>query len=330
MIKKFLVWLPVTLTLMSVPAASAQPKKVYRVGIVTRGFLLPEQTEAFRQGMRDLGYVEGRDLVIDSRFAEGKLDRLPDMVAELLRLKADVIVSNSIEAIEIVRDTSKSTPIVMSSISDPLGSGLVASLAHPGGNITGMSLYSTELAGKRLELIKETLPRVRNVALLVLRNHQPTRLLIPEMESAARAMKITVQPVEIATPEEYENAISSIVRSRAGAMFVQNNNVFSPYRAITDLANKHRLATMGTAMGFVTGGGLMGYGPNATPMWRRSATFVDKILKGTKPADIPVEQPMQFEFGVNLKTAKQIGVTIPPNVLVRADKVVREAGGNRQ
>ena len=324
MIAKFLVWLLATFALMPVPSVSAQQaKKVYRVGIVTLGFLLPEQTEAFRQGIRDLGYVEGRDLVIDSRFAEGKLDRLSDLVAELLRLKPDVMVSNSTEAIQLIRDSSKSTPVVMSSISDPLGSGLVASLAHPGGNITGLSLYSTELAGKRLELIKEAIPRVRHVALLLLRNHPPTRLLIPEMESAARAMKITVKPVEIATPDEYEKAISTIVRSRAGAMFVQNNTVFSPYRAITSLASKHRLATMGTAMGFVTGGGLMGYGPNATPMWRRSASFVDKILKGTKPADLPVEQPTQFEFGINLKTAKQIGLTIPQSVLYRADKVIK-------
>jgi putative ABC transport system substrate-binding protein len=245
-------------------------------------------------------------------------------VAELIRLKVDVIVSNSTEAIKMVVDMNRAMPVVMASISDPLGSGLVASLAKPGGSVTGLSMLSTELAGKRLELLKEAVPRVSRVALLVLRNHPPTRLLVPEMESAARGFKITVQPVEIATPDEFASAFASMKRARANGLFVQNNNVFSPNsRPLAELAAKHRLPAIGAIRGFPDAGGLMSYAPDTAPMWRRAGWYVDKILKGTKPADLPVEQPMKFELIINLKAAKQIGLTIPPNLLVRADKVIR-------
>ncbi len=313
------------ITLLSVHLADAQQSgKVYRIGMLTLGYFLTANTEAFRQGLRDLGYVESRNLIIESRFAEGKLDRLPDLVAELIRLKVDLIVSNSTEAIQMIRDANRAMPVVMASISDPLGSGLVETLARPGGNITGLSLVSTELAGKRLELLKEVVPKVSRVALLVLRNHPPTRLLVPEMESAARALKITVQPVEIATPDEFKSAFAAITSARAGALFVQNNTVFGPnIKPLAELAAKHRLPAMGTLQAFVDAGGLMTYGPNVTDMWRRAATYVDKILKGTKPADIPVEQPMKFEFFINLKTAKALGLTIPYEVLMRADRVIK-------
>lgn len=271
-----------------------------------------------------MGCNEGKNIAFEYRGAEGKLDRLSELVAELMRLKVDIIVSNSTEAIQIVRDSNKSMPVVMSSISDPLGSGLVASLSRPGGNITGLSLYSTELAGKRLELLKEVFPRINRAALLVLRNHAPTRLLIPEMESAARALKITLKSVEISTPDEFDDAFGAIIRARANGLFVQNNNVFSPNaKRIAELAAKHRLPAMGAIRSFPDAGGLMSYAPDSAPMWRRSAYFVDKILKGTKPADLPVQQPMKFEFVINLKAAKQIGVTIPQSVLYRADKVIR-------
>jgi putative ABC transport system substrate-binding protein len=274
--------------------------------------------------MKELGYTEGKNLVIESRFSGGKLDRLPDLMSELIRLKVDLIVSPSTEAILMVREANRAMPVVMASISDPLGSGLVDSLAHPGGNITGLSLVSTELAGKRLELLKEVVPRVRRVALLVLRNHSPTRLLVPEMERVAQGLKITVHPVEIATPDEFESAFASINHARANGLFVQNNNVFSPNASqIAKLAAKHRIPAMGASRGFPDAGGLMSYAPDVTAMWRRCAYYVDKILKGAKPADLPVEQPTKFEFIINLKAAKQIGLTIPPNVLVRADKVIR-------
>jgi ABC-type uncharacterized transport system substrate-binding protein len=274
--------------------------------------------------MRDLGYVEGRDLVTEIRFADGDPSRLSTLVAELLRLKVDLIVSNSTEVIQIVRETSKSMPLVMSTISDPLGSGLIASLAQPGGNITGLSLYSTELSGKRLELMKEAFPQVKHVDLMVLRDHPPTRLLISEMKSAARALNLTMKAFEIASSNDYEKIFSTIDRVRSSALFVQNNTVFHrTFSTITRLATKHRLLTVGSSIGFVTAGGLMAYGPNQGAMWRRSALFVDKILKGAKPADLPVEQPTKFEMAINLKTAKQIGLTIPPNVLARADRVIR-------
>jgi putative ABC transport system substrate-binding protein len=314
----------VTLFALSVSAEAQQPAKVPTVGVLRFDAQPSPNVEALRQGLRDLGYEEGKSIAIEYRFAEGKRDRLPGFVAEMIRLKVDLIVSNSTETVLMVRDANKLMPVVMPQISDPLGSGLVASLARPGGSITGFSLVSTDLAGKDLELMKEVLPRLSRVALLVLRDHPPTRLLVAEMESAARVLKLTVQPFEIAIPAEFESAFAAFARARAGALFVQNNTVFGPNgRAISELAAKRRLPTMGGTPEFTETGGLMGYGPNSRDMWRRAATYVDKILKGAKPADLPVEQPTKFELIINLKTAKQIGVTIPPNVLARADRVIR-------
>jgi len=314
------------LLVLSVSAEPQQPTKTHRIALLSLGSIQKEGIEAFREVLRSLGYVEGQNLIIEYRFAEGKPERLADFVSELIRLKVEIIVSNSTEAIEMVRRANPSMPVVMASVSDPIGSGLVASLAKPGGNITGTTQVSTDLAGKRLELLKEVVPSITRVALLVQRNHPPTQSLIPEMQKAAEELKITVQAFEISTPDEFEGAFTAIKNTRAGAVFIQNNTIFNAnvnVRRFAELALKHRLPTTGGHPSFVIAGGLMFYGPDPLSMIRRSAYFVDKIIKGTKPADLPVEQPMKFELIINLKTAKILGLTIPQTVLYRADKVIK-------
>jgi len=312
------------LLVLSVSAEPQQPTKTHRIALLSLGSIQKEGIEAFREVLRSLGYVEGQNLIIEYRLAEGKPERLADFVSELIRLKVEIIVSNSTEAIEMVRRANPSMPVVMASVSDPIGSGLVASLAKPGGNITGTTQVSTDLAGKRLELLKEVVPSITRVALLVQRNHPPTQSLIPEMQKAAEELKITVQAFEISTPDEFEGAFTAIKNTRAGAVFIQNNTIFNAnVRRFAELALKHRLPTTGGHPSFVIAGGLMFYGPDPLSMIRRSAYFVDKIIKGTRPADLPVEQPMKFELIINLKTAKILGLTIPQTVLYRADKVIK-------
>ena len=324
--KKILTTVVALLLLGFIFSAEAQQQaKTRRIALLSLGFgLQKENTEAFREGLRSLGYFEGRNLMIEYRFAEGKPERLAAFVSELSRLNVELIVSPSTEAIEAVKKANTSIPVVMASVSDPIGSGLITSLANPGGNITGTTQVSNDVAGKRLELLKEVAPKISRVALLVQRNHPPTRSLIPEMQEAAKTMKIAVQPFEIATSEEFEAAFAAIKSARAEALFIQNNTIFNPnVRPLAELALKQRLPTTGGHPSFVVAGGMMFYGPDILALWRRSTYFVDKILKGAKPADLPVEQPTKFELLINLKTAKQIGVTIPPNVLARADRVIK-------
>jgi putative ABC transport system substrate-binding protein len=270
-----------------------------------------------------LGYVEGQSITIEYRYAEERLDRLPDLVAELVHSKVDVIVAVSTPAIEAAKNATKTIPIIMAGVSDPVGTGFVASLARPGGNVTGLSLQSPELSGKRLELLKEIIPKLSRVAFLVHRQDPGHRLFVKEAQDAGQSLGMRIQPLEAAGFEEIEGAFPAMVRERIGGLIVQPIFVGTHGLRIADLAARNRLPTISDPTEFADAGGLMSYGPSRSALWQRAATYVDKILKGTKPADIPVEQPTKFEFVINLKTAKQIGVMIPQSVLYRADKVIR-------
>ena len=302
-------------------AEAQQPAKVFRIGYLGAGGSGPP--EAFRQGLRDLGYVEGKNIIFEYRTPGEKLVWSTDLAAELVRLKVDVIVAEGAGAIRAAKNASATIPIVMAHVNDPIVLGLVASLAHPGGNITGNSNLSPELSGKRLELLKEVLPRMSRLAVLAYRG-EAMRTSIKETEVAAQALHLQLQLLEVNGPDEIESAFDAAKKQRADALLQIEAAVFSPHQQrIIDLATKARLPAMHNNRAEVEAGGLMSYGPDRVDMHRRAASFVDKILKGAKPADLPVEQPRKFEFAINLKTAKQIGLTIPPNVLARAATVIR-------
>ena len=301
-----------------------QAKKSPRIGVLSsRLGPLPTREGAFQEGLRRLGYVEGQSITIEYRYAEENLDRLPDLVAELVHSKVDVIVAVSTPAIEAAKNATKTIPIIMAGVSDPVGTGFVASLARPGGNVTGLSLQSPELSGKRQELLKEIIPKLSRVAFLVHRQDPGHRLFVKEAQDAGQSLGIRIQPLEAAGFEEIKGAFPAMIRERIGGLIVQPIFVGTHGLRIADLAARNRLPTISDPTEFADAGGLMSYGPSRSALWQRAATYVDKILKGTKPADIPVEQPTKFEFGINLKTAKQIGVMIPQSVLYRADKVIR-------
>jgi len=308
-------------------AEAQQPKKVPRIGFLgsQSASSLLARVEAFRQGLRELGYVEGKNILIEYRYAEGKIDRYPELAAELVRVKVDVLVvgGGTAPALPVKKATS-SIPIVFTQVSDPVGAGLVASLARPGGNVTGLSSVSHDLSEKRLELLKETIPKASRVAVLY-DPADPAKIAeFKEIEVAARPLGVQLQSLEVRSVDEFENAFKTATRGKAAALLVLPTSITSNHRKrIAELATESRLPTIWAESGLMDAGGLMSYGPNYDDLYRRAATYVDKILKGTKPADIPVEQPMKFEFIINLKTAKQIGLTIPPNVLVRADKVIK-------
>jgi putative ABC transport system substrate-binding protein len=275
--------------------------------------------------LSDLGYIEGQNIVIESRYAEGKLDRLPGLVAELVRLKVDVIVVTSVQGAMAAKKATQSIPIVFAIAQDPVGIGLVTSLAQPGGNLTGVTDFARELAGKRLELVKETIPKVSRVAVLSWKPAGPDYAAERnDIETAARALRIELQPVEVGGAADLDNAFSAMTQGGAKAFIGLTDQRFSDNRKrIIELGGKTRLPAAYQDRMFVEAGGLMSYGTNRVQWRGRVAHYVSRILKGAKPAELPVEQPMKFEFLVNLKTAKQIGLTIPPNVLVRADRVIR-------
>jgi putative tryptophan/tyrosine transport system substrate-binding protein len=326
MIRKIVVCLLTAILLPTVSLVHAQqPKKVPRIGFLSLAPAGPRQThEAFRQGLRDLGYVEGRTIVVEYRAAADRADRLPALAAELVDLKVDLIVAAGSQAVHAAQRATKSIPIVMTSSSDPVGTGFVASLARPGGNITGLSLLSPDLSTKRLELLKEVAPGVSRVAVFWNPEDPPAKLSVKETEAAAKALAVQLQVLETRDPNDFENAFRAVIKARAGALMLLPAPIMNTHaKQIADLAAKNRLATISYASEFPNAGGLMSYGANLAELYRRAAYYVDKILKGAKPADLPVEQPMKFEFVINLKAAKQIGLTIPPNVLVRADRVVR-------
>ena len=322
------VLVAVMLLAVAVIAAAQQPTKIPRIGFLmsTSPSAGSDRIEAFRQGLRELGYVEGKNIIIEYRYAEGKYDRLPALAAELVRLKVDIIISGSEPATRAAKEATVTIPIVMAQDSDPVGSGFVASLARPGGNITGSSTLAPELSGKRLELLKEIVPRLSRVAVLGTSTNPGSAQSLRETELAAGAFGVKLQHVDVLAPKDVEPAFRAAAKARADAVLWVVSARVARARAqtqIVDLAVKSRLPVIFETRSAVEAGGLMSYGMNLVDMDRRAAVYVDKILKGAKPADLPVEQPTKFELVINLKTAKQINLTIPPNVLARADRVVR-------
>jgi putative ABC transport system substrate-binding protein len=309
---------------LSFPVEAQQPTKIPRIGYLG-GNSPNTRSESFRQGLRELGYVEGKNIVIEWRHHEGKLDRLPTLAAELVRLKVDIIITVGAPAARAAKEATTTIPIVMMQVGDPVGSGFVASLARPGGNITGLSSLAPELSGKRLELLKEVVPRLSRVAVFGTSTNPDTAQSVREVELAANALKVKLQYLDVLSPKDFETAFRAASKGRAQAVLYLVAGAVASGRQteIAELAVKSRLPVIYSGRVIVEAGGLMAYGVNNTDLDRRAATYVDKILKGRTPADLPVEQPMKFEFVVNLKAAKAIGLTIPPNVLVRADKVIR-------
>ena len=282
------------------------------------------RVEAFRQGLRKLGYVEGKNILIEWRYADGKFDRLPGLAAELLNLKVQLIVTAGRSATRAAKKASSTIPIVMTQDSDPVANGFVASLAHPGGNITGLSTLASDLSGKQLELMKEIIPKLSRVAIFGSSTNPDNAQSLREVNSAARAFKVELQSVDVLDPKDIEAAFRAATNGRADAVIVLPGAVFdSRRRQIVDLAGKSRLPVIYYKSEFVEDGGLMTYGTSWTDLSRRTATYVDKIFKGAKPADLPVEQPTKFELVINLKAAKRIGMTIPQKVLLKADRVIR-------
>jgi len=312
---------------LSSSAAGQQPKKLPRIGYLDAfsSAGTAERVGSFVQGLRDLGWVDGQNLSIEYRYADGKPERLAELAADLVNLKVDIIVVQSNTVARVAADTTKTIPIVMADGRDPVATGLAASLARPGGNVTGMTNLRTELAGKRLELLKETVPNYAHIAALCNPAAGPAREL-EELKAAAHSLKIQLHVLEVRIADEFEKAFREASKARVGALVMTSDptGLFPANRTqIVELAVKNRLPAMYPVSGFVNAGGLMSYGANVPESYRRAATYVDKILKGAKPGDLPIERPTKFEFVINLKTANQIGVTIPPNVLARADKVIR-------
>jgi putative ABC transport system substrate-binding protein len=304
------------------PTEAQKAGKVYRIGYLSAASrsALTARTEAFRQGLRDLGYVEGKNIVVEYRYAEGKLIRMSLLAAELVRLKVDVIVATGTTPSLAAMQATTTIPIVTTVSRDPVRAGLVASLARPGGSITGLTSVTPDLEGKRLELLKEILPKVKRVAFI----HRAFAVRGKKIQATARELGIALQYIEARNAKEVETALQAVSKERAGALWVAAPVVSRYRKQIVDFAGKRRVPLFYDTRGFVEkAGGLMSYGPDYSDLWRRAATYVDKILKGAKPADLPVERPMKFELVINLKTAKQLGITIPPVVLFRADKVIK-------
>jgi|RhiMetdeSRZDD1v2_1073273.scaffolds.fasta_scaffold421068_2 ABC-type uncharacterized transport system substrate-binding protein len=317
----------VVLLALGVIAEAQQPKKVSRIGYLAVNSPSADRhlDETFKQSLGELGWIEGRNIAIEYRSAEGKADRLPDLAAELVRLNVDVILSTGgTPGAQAAKKATGTIPIVFTSSGDPIATGLVASLARPGGNVTGLSRVGPDLAVKKVELFKEILPKITRVGFIWNPANPANALALKETEAAAREVHWQLQSVEVRGPDEFEAAFSAMTKARAAAVIVQSDQGFrGKLTRLAELAVKNRLPTMLPQSEYVEAGGLMSYGENLTERYRRAAVFVDKILKGAKPADLPVEQPTKFEFVINLKTAKQIGLTIPPNVLARADKVIK-------
>jgi putative ABC transport system substrate-binding protein len=316
----------VALIISALPAAGAsraqQPRKLFRIGVLV-STTVTYRREAFLQGLRELGYVEGKNIAIEFRSAEGKFDRLPALAAELVRLEVDVVVTSSNPAITALKQATRDIPIVMTVVGDPVGAGFIQSLARPGGNITGMSSVAEQLSGKRLELLKEIDPKISRVA--VFRN--PTisihAVLWKETQAAATALRMKLIPLDFRGPDDFESLFGAMAKQHAEALIVLPEPItLAQRKQIVDLAARNRLPGMYPFGDFVDAGGLISYGPSSADSWRRGAIYVDKILKGRKPADLPVEQPTKFEMVLNMKTAKALGLTIPQTILVQADRVI--------
>jgi len=320
-----IVALAVILAICGARAEAQQPARILRIGILIGSAASVQSTrvEAFRQRLRELGYVEGKTLAIEYRYADGKLERLPELAAELVELKVDVIVTTG-QAVLVAKKASPTLPIVFGAAADPVGAGLVSSLARPGGNITGLSLMAQDLDGKRLELLKEAFPKVARVAFLWVPVDSRGNLALTEMEAAAKALGLKLLSLEVRSLDDFEGAFARAKTNGAHALVTSASPLIdTQQRQVLDFAAKNRLPAMYHTSEYVEAGGLMSYAPNYADLWRRAGDYVDKILKGAKPADLAVEQPTKFEFTVNLKAAKQIGLTIPSNVLARADRVIK-------
>ena len=307
-------------------AGAQQPGKVYRVGFLgnSTAALEGNLVGPFREGLRDLGYIEGRNILIEYRWADGEYERFPALIAELAALKVDVIVTAGTPAALAVKKTTPSIPLVMAAVGDPIGVGLVVSLARPGGNVTGSSAIAPELEGKRLELLREMVPKLSHIAVLWNPDNPLHAGSLKEIKIAAQVLGIKVQLLGVQVSEEFPATFAAILKERPGALLVLADRIFLHNRArIVDFEATHRLPGVYAYRELVEAGGLMSFGPSYAGMHRRAAYYVDKILKGAKPADLPVEQPTKFELVINLKTAKALGLTIPPSVLGRADEVIQ-------
>jgi len=314
-------------TFLSALDASAQPaSRVFRIGTLDASVPDPTRLEwwsAFRQQLRELGYVEGQNVALTTRFAHGKIEHLPALGEELVRLKVDVIVTaGGFQTTQAVKQATTTIPIVMTTGADPVSLGLVASLARPGGNITGMTSITSELTGKRFQLLRELLPKISRLAVLSYAN-PPSALAVRDFEALARSERIALQALAVRRPDEFEGAFFSMERERAEALIViVSATFFGERKRLADLAILHRLPTIHAQVEYVETGGLLSYGPSYPEFFRHAAVYVDKILKGAKPGDLPIEQPTKFELVINLKTAKALRLTIPPALLLRADRVI--------
>jgi len=325
--KKIFLWLSVVAALGGTAITDAQQlKKVARIGFLASSSSerVKSRLAAFQQGLRELGYVEEKNVIIEYRSAEGKFERLPEIASELVRLKVDLLVVEGAPAAHATKNATSVIPIVIGNAADPVGTGLVASLARPGGNITGLSDFNLGVVTKRLELLKEVVPSASRIAVLWNPTNPTNPLQLKETQAAAPGLGVTLLSLEAKGADDIERAFSAIRKERPGALIVIGDPMFgTQQKRITQLTIKSRLPAIYGAPESVDAGGLMSYGTNFADLFRRAATYADKILKGTKPADLPVEQPKKFEFIINLKAAKQIGLIIPPNVLARADRVIR-------
>ena len=323
--RKLLVALGAALAVPLASFAQQKPAKVARIGFLGAASPsgLPSWAEGFRAGLRDLGYVEGKNIVIEYRWAEGKYERLPGLAAELVQLKVDVIVATTPPDVLAARQATTTIPFVMVSVGDPVGMGLIASLARPGGNITGLSTINVDLSGKWLELLRVALPKLSRVAVLVHPGHPVHPDMLKNIQAAAKTTGVNVSPVQASTAGQIEAAFGAMKQERAGALIVLPDPFFlTQARQIAELALKNHLPTMSGTGDSVEAGGLMSYGQNILERFRRAATYVDKILKGVKPGDLPVEQPTKFELLVNMKTAKALGIKFPDSILVQATRVI--------
>ena len=334
-----IVWLELTSTVRNVlisasviaaftlthPVQAQQPAKIVRIGFLgpTSAASNLDRIEALRAGLRGLGYVEGKNLVIEYRWAEGKFDRLPELAADLIRLNVDVILTAGTPAIRAAKNATTTIPIIMVSSGDPVAFGFVASLARPGGNITGSSNFGPELSAKRLELLKETSPRIQRFGVLFNPDNSINDRNLPAVEQAANSLKVGLQRFEVRGADDFKNAFSTMTKQRIDAVALPDDDFLNASQSvIVELVAKRRLPSIGRAE-FAEAGGMIGYGVNYFDLYRRAAIFVDKIIKGARPADLPVEQPMKFEFVINLNAAKALNLTIPQSVLFRASKVIK-------
>jgi putative tryptophan/tyrosine transport system substrate-binding protein len=308
-------------------AAEAQPAGTRRIGLLESSSPSPARVrlwETLRQRLRELGYLEGQNIAFESRFADGKADRLPGLAAELVALKVDVIVTSGTPASLAAKQATRTIPIVMAQLADPVGAGLVASLGRPGGNVTGLTTQDADLSGKRLEMLLQVVPKVSRFAVLIDETSPGSMLIARGTQVAAQSLGVQLQSLGVRGPEELDRAFSAMKEARAGALIVESSSLlFTSRTRLADLALKNRLPTMFAQKEYAEAGGLMAYSADFSDLFRRTATFVDKILKGTNPADLPVEQPTKFDFVINLKTAKALGLTIPDSLLRRADEIIQ-------